>query len=160
MSTKQQVETLIAKASAANDSGDAMRFSQAALNAANAACSVAAISDGPTSVMTIEGRNIDEAAKCVEEMGDEELLLRAKHDPDLFRHIALGYRASKLSPPSDGEIQRMAERFLNWRLPDNFNPDCGIGFDKSRIHLQSWPTGTNLIGYTEALAMVRHMVAA
>lgn len=35
------VKTLIEKAAKANDSGDAMRFSQAALNAANALCSLA-----------------------------------------------------------------------------------------------------------------------
>lgn len=34
--TKKQVEQLIKKASEAADSGDAMRFSQAAVNAANA----------------------------------------------------------------------------------------------------------------------------
>lgn len=38
---KQNVETLIEKAAKANDSADAMRFSQAALNAANAMCSLA-----------------------------------------------------------------------------------------------------------------------
>ncbi len=59
---------------------------------------------------------------------------------------------------TEDQIKQMAERFLNWKLPDGFNPDCGITFDKSKIHPQSWPTGTNLIGYTEAVAMVRHMV--
>lgn len=34
---KDHVETLIRKAAEAHDSGDAMRFAQAALNAANAA---------------------------------------------------------------------------------------------------------------------------
>lgn len=34
------VETLIKRASSANDSGDAMRFSQAAVNAANAIVSL------------------------------------------------------------------------------------------------------------------------
>jgi len=33
---KKNVETMIAKAAKAEDSGDAMRFAQAALNAANA----------------------------------------------------------------------------------------------------------------------------
>lgn len=39
---KSPVEKLIAKAAEAPDSGDAMRFAQAALNAANAMCSAKA----------------------------------------------------------------------------------------------------------------------
>lgn len=35
---KKHVEALIEKSAKANDSGDAMRFSQAAVNAANAMC--------------------------------------------------------------------------------------------------------------------------
>lgn len=38
--SKKAVETLIQQASKAEDSGDAMRFAQAALNAANALCSL------------------------------------------------------------------------------------------------------------------------
>lgn len=37
----KEIEAMIDKAAAAEDSGDALRFSQAACNAANAMCSVA-----------------------------------------------------------------------------------------------------------------------
>lgn len=37
---KEHVKTLIEQAAKAKDSGDAMRFSQAAVNAANAMCAV------------------------------------------------------------------------------------------------------------------------
>ena len=37
---KKHIDALIAKAAEAKDSGDAMRFSQAACNAANALCAV------------------------------------------------------------------------------------------------------------------------
>lgn len=37
---KKHVEDLIAKAAGASDSGEAMKFAQAALNAANAMCSL------------------------------------------------------------------------------------------------------------------------
>ena len=40
---KQHIEKLIEKASVAYDSADAMRYAQAALNAANALCSLAAV---------------------------------------------------------------------------------------------------------------------
>lgn len=38
--SSKRIEQLIAKAADAEDSGDAMRFSQAAANAANALCAV------------------------------------------------------------------------------------------------------------------------
>lgn len=37
---KTNIETLLKKAATSGDSGDAMRFTQAALNAANAACAL------------------------------------------------------------------------------------------------------------------------
>lgn len=40
---KNYVETLIQKAASADESGDAMRFSQAACNAANAICALRAV---------------------------------------------------------------------------------------------------------------------
>lgn len=40
---KKQVEELISKAANTHDAGDAMKFSQAALNAANALCSLAVV---------------------------------------------------------------------------------------------------------------------
>lgn len=42
--TKKHIENLIAKAAAAEKSDDAMKLSQAALNAANAMCSLAVVS--------------------------------------------------------------------------------------------------------------------
>jgi hypothetical protein len=60
-------------------------------------------------------------------------------------------------------VKQMAERFLSWRLPETFNPDGGISFEP--VHsvgtpheARRQPVGTNLFTYTEALAMVRHMV--
>lgn len=39
--TTKHIETLISAAAAQSDSGDAMRYAQAAVNAANALCAVA-----------------------------------------------------------------------------------------------------------------------
>jgi hypothetical protein len=44
---------------------------------------------------------------------------------------------------TDAQIKYMAERFLRWKLPENFNPDAGI---------------TNLFDYEQARAMVCHMI--
>lgn len=69
----------------------------------------------------------------------------------------------------DAQIKRMTERFLSWRLPEDFNPDAGISFEpnfnvewnvKQGLPSQRYePTGTNLFDYTQAEAMVRHMIA-
>ena len=64
---------------------------------------------------------------------------------------------------TDEQIKHMANRFLMWKLPATFNPDNGISFDpiasKGTAHeYRCEPVGTNLLGATEAEAMVRHML--
>ena len=57
---------------------------------------------------------------------------------------------------TEEQIKYMVDRFLSWKLPDNFSPDAGISFDPPVSW--PWPTGTNLLDATQADAMVRHMV--
>ena len=64
---------------------------------------------------------------------------------------------------TDDQIKHMVERFLGWRLPEDFHPDDGISFkptfnDHLDPPMRHRPTGTNLLDYTQAKAMVRHMV--
>lgn len=61
------------------------------------------------------------------------------------------------------QIDQMVNAFLCWKIPQTFNPDCHISFaPKPDYHGNppTWPVGTNLFSYTEAKAMVEHMVAA
>jgi len=69
---------------------------------------------------------------------------------------------------TEDQIKHMADRFLGWKLPENFNPDGGISF-KPEFNVEynasrgmppdrHKPSGTNLFGYTEAVAMIRHMI--
>jgi hypothetical protein len=62
---------------------------------------------------------------------------------------------------TDDQIKHMTERFLSWRLPANFNPDNGISAVRPNYAPNvAWePCGTNLFDYTQAEAMVRHIVA-
>ena len=65
---------------------------------------------------------------------------------------------------TEDQITHMANRFLGWKLPENFNPDGGISFKKTfndhmPVPQKHEPSGTNLFGYTEAVAMIRHMIA-
>ena len=72
---------------------------------------------------------------------------------------------------TDDQIKHMTERFLGWRLPENFQPDAGISF-KAEFNdspaamemlglsepMRHQPVGTNLFDYTQAEAMIRYMV--
>ena len=56
-------------------------------------------------------------------------------------------------------MHRVVDRFLQWKLPENFNPDNGISFDPiiNKGHMfesRREPVGTNLLDYTQALNMV------
>lgn len=64
---------------------------------------------------------------------------------------------------TEDQIKHMVNRFLGWRLPENFSPDCGISFKKTfNDHLPQpskyEPSGTCLFDATQATAMVRYMV--
>ena len=64
---------------------------------------------------------------------------------------------------TDDQIKHMVVRFLSWKLPDNFNPDGGISFkavfnEHTAYPMKHEPVGTNLFSYTQAQAMVRHMI--
>lgn len=57
----------------------------------------------------------------------------------------------------------MVARFLQWRLPDDFSPDAGVAFKPTQLQhdgVHPWPTGTNLLDYEQAEAMVRFIVGA
>lgn len=64
---------------------------------------------------------------------------------------------------TEDQIKHMVNRFLGWRLPQNFNPDGGVSFKKTfNDHLPTptkyEPSGTNLLDATQADAMVRYMI--
>jgi len=66
--------------------------------------------------------------------------------------------------PSGATIDEMVNRFLNWKLPDDFSPDGGISFQKisnaGTPHEHRYaPVGTNLLTATQAKAMIEYMLA-
>lgn len=69
---------------------------------------------------------------------------------------------SEQSEP-EPQVEHMVQRFLTWRLPEDFNPDNGISFkptfnDHFPEPMKCNPVGTNLFDYTQTKAMVRHML--
>jgi hypothetical protein len=59
---------------------------------------------------------------------------------------------------TEAQIKHMVDRFLGWKLPEDFNPDGHISYDRSNQHPAFAPSGTNLLTATQATAMVRHMI--
>ena len=55
---------------------------------------------------------------------------------------------------TEDQIKHMVDRFLGWKLPNNFNPDAGISF---KAAFNEEPSGTNLFDATQATEMVRYM---
>ncbi len=58
------------------------------------------------------------------------------------------------------QMEYMADRFLGWRFPDDFNPDGGISYVRPGYadHLNINPVGTNLLTAVQAREMVKYMV--
>jgi hypothetical protein len=60
--------------------------------------------------------------------------------------------------------EEMINRFLQWKLPENFRPDCGIIFDaNAAIKLNPnnhkyEPVGTNLFDYEQAKQMLEFVL--
>ncbi len=65
---------------------------------------------------------------------------------------------------TEEQIKHMRDRFLWWKLPEDFHPDCGIEFDADAgtkinpVNRKYEPVGTNLFSADQAEAMVRFMV--
>ena len=53
--------------------------------------------------------------------------------------------------------EQMVGRFLSWPLPSDFAPDGGISFTRSP-HVGMSPTGTNLLHFGQAKAMLEHCI--
>ena len=63
----------------------------------------------------------------------------------------------------------MVTRFLGWKLPEDFQPDCGISFTphfnvewnakQGKPPQRHEPVGTNLFTATQAKAMLEHVLA-
>lgn len=60
-------------------------------------------------------------------------------------------------------IKKLVDRFLGWKLPENFSPDCGISFKRSynehtpcpSVHT---PVGTNLFDAQQAKEMITYLL--
>ncbi len=65
---------------------------------------------------------------------------------------------------TEEQIKYMRDRFLGWRLPEDFRPDGGVQFDADAAkkfnpnNLRYEPSGTNLFDAGQAEQMIRYML--
>src|SRR5688500_16250428 len=69
---------------------------------------------------------------------------------------------------NDPIIKHMVDRFLTWKLPEDFHPDGGISFEpefnaeymaqQGEPPMRHEPVGTNLLTAIQAEAMVRYIL--
>jgi hypothetical protein len=96
----------------------------------------------------------------------QNLLAKRKHARMLMQILdELLERREKESEGAIAEeqIRQMVNRFLQWKLPDTFNPDGGISFNRTfnehTAHAMTRePVGTNLFDATQAEAMIRYLI--
>ena len=58
----------------------------------------------------------------------------------------------------------MVTKFLCWKLPQDFAPDCGISVDgrckDATGYEKEWPVGTNLLDADQARQMLEHVLSS
>lgn len=97
----------------------------------------------------------------------------SQNDPEWLvtiplKQLSVTTNAHREIPITDEQIKHMVNRFLGWRLPDNFHPDDGISFEaeynveynsaQGKPPARRQPSGTNLFDAAQAEAMVRYMI--
>lgn len=55
------------------------------------------------------------------------------------------------------DLDACVNRFLGWKLPEGFGPDCGISFTPPKWP-NTWPIGTNLLTAVQARAMLEYVL--
>jgi hypothetical protein len=86
-----------------------------------------------------------------------------RHQENIRPLLGSQAEAPRPTAPNSQQIQVMVNRFLTWRLPENFNPDGGISFkrtfNENTAHpMKHEPVGTNLLDATQAEAMIRYLI--
>ena len=92
---------------------------------------------------------------------DINILTDASLDKIKDEWFAKGVKRGKFEAgaPTGFDLEVAVNRFLGWKLPSNFFPDCYITFDKNNPNLNySWPSGTNLLSYPQAKAMLEYVL--
>ena len=85
----------------------------------------------------------------------------AERNPVILRaRAALSGTSPMETEMTEAQIKHMVDRFLMWRLPQNFNPDAGISYKRPNYapEVDATPQGTNLFDARQATEMIHHML--
>lgn len=108
--------------------------------------------------------------RCYLTLVEAEMMSRGAPGPSMSQQIKeAGERRRQRKEIVDNvvasgdQINRIVNRFLSWRLPENFSPDGGISFKKhgnegTPHQYVNSPTGTNLFDFTQAYQMVEYLL--
>lgn len=98
-------------------------------------------------------------AACQKEQAIQRMMRRLAEllDEDQFSEMEEMARDAGVSPAPERDvlIAGAVNRFLGWQLPDDFYPDCGISFDRTRTY---HPIGTNLFTASQAKQMFEYVL--
>ncbi len=107
-------------------------------------------------------RDIDAAGRLRFDLGTPDTIITALEAENAkLREESVGQQGGRNI--TEAQVAHMVDRFLNWKLPEDFNPDGGISFQATYNEhtphpMKAEPVGTNLLDATQAKAMVRHMI--
>lgn len=73
------------------------------------------------------------------------------HIPVYKANVMLGRTPYRVQHPVS--FDQAVNRFLGWKLPEDFSPDNGVQFKPPSF---GWPTGTNLLNAEQARQMFGH----
>src|SRR5206468_1984762 len=69
------------------------------------------------------------AAEIRKYLKEDDAYLKSVLSIALLSSRPLPNQTKETTMLTDEQIKHMVNRFLAWRLPEHFNPDCGIHFD-------------------------------
>lgn len=79
-------------------------------------------------------------------------------DDVAFDAMVTSWRKEWDGLPDADPLTRMVDRFLGWRLPEDFGPDAGISFDRTYVDKWGMPIGTNLFTADQARGMIMYLL--
>lgn len=115
---------------------------------------------------SLQAAFIDGWAACrdAEYPGDDDVM-NSSFNQSATLALCVAIDQSPQTAASTVDIKKAVDRFLGWRLPKDFSPDCGISFKRESDYEHPTygrskyePTGTNLLTAEQAKAMFEYVL--
>lgn len=123
----------------------------------------AALAQSPArqELQIVRDHNAEKIARIIEEVVDcGGFDVRDQREALILEEVCIAV-VRRLCIERQPDIKAMVDRFLGWKLPDYFCPDCYIRFYSVDAQQNgSWPIGANLLTADQAKAMFEYCLAA